>query len=186
MAMAGCGVDEPPPEALDVQGVQMPAKAGPPSLREDLLAGLSQVRDKYLGLAEAVPESQYAWRPGEGVRSVSEVYMHIAMANIGIAMRATGAPVADNVDPAWYGAEAKTITAKETILEALAASFDYVAQAIEATSNAQMAETVEMFGGEYTVRRALLLLMTHGHEHLGQSIAYARVNGVAPPWSAGG
>jgi len=40
-----------------------------------------------------------------------------------------------------------------------------------------------MFGNDITERAAFLNALTHLHEHLGQSIAYARMNGVVPPWS---
>ncbi len=157
------------------------------TLQSEMLADLADVRDKYVQLAEAMPESDYGWRPAEGVRSVSEVYMHIVSANFGIVMGALQAPPPESADPAWYDfANAESISDKATIVEALGASFDYVAEVIEGTSDARLQEAVNLFGGDSSVRGALLLVTTHCHEHLGQSIAYARTNGVTPPWSAGG
>ena len=72
-----------------------------------------------------------------------------------------------------------------TIGEALAASFDYVAEVVQNASDARLQEAVDLFGRETSARGALLLVITHCHEHLGQSIAYARMNGVTPPWSEG-
>ena len=157
------------------------------TLQSEMLADLADVRRKYVQLAEAMPESDYGWRPAEGVRSVSEVYMHIVSANFGIVMGALQAPPPESADPAWYDfANAESISDKATIVEALGASFDYVAEVIEGTSDARLQEAVNLFGGDSSVRGALLLVTTHCHEHLGQSIAYARTNGVTPPWSAGG
>ena len=160
--------------------------AGVSTLQSEMLTDLAQVRDKYVGLAGAMPESSYGWRPAEGVRSVSEVYMHIVAANIGIVASTLGEAPPEDADPMWYDfANAESITDKETIGNALAASFDYVAEVIEGSSGARLEEPVNLFGQETTVRAALLLVLTHCHEHLGQSIAYARSNDVTPPWSGG-
>ena len=40
-----------------------------------------------------------------------------------------------------------------------------------------------MFGNATTHRGVLVTVLSHLHEHLGQSVAYARMNGVVPPWS---
>ena len=168
-------------------GAAEDAAASTSTLQSEMLADLAQVRDKYVQLAEAVPESDYGWRPAEGVRSVSEVYMHIVAANFGIVMGALQSAPPESADPAWYDfANAESISDKATIVEALGASFDYVAEVIEGTSDDRLQEAVDLFGGDSSVRGALLLVATHCHEHLGQSIAYARTNGVTPPWSAGG
>ena len=158
------------------------ANAGP-TLQSEWLADLDQLREKYVGLADATPESAYGWRPGEGVRSVSEVYMHVTAGNFGIIMGVLGDAPPEGTDPAWYGQDAESITDKATVVEALGASFDYVAAVIEGTSDERLTEAVNLFGGDSTVRAALMLVVTHCHEHLGQSIAYARSNSVVPPWS---
>ena len=188
LALAACAPAETgEAEAEGDMGAAENAAASTSTLQSEMLADLAQVRDKYVQLAEAVPESDYGWRPAEGVRSVSEVYMHIVAANFGIVMGALQAPPPESADPAWYDfANAESISDKATIVEALGASFDYVAEVIEGTSDDRLQEAVNLFGGDSSVRGALLLVATHCHEHLGQSIAYARTNGVTPPWSAGG
>lgn len=162
---------------------QETAEASVPTTRSELLSDLSNLRGKYVGLADAIPESGYGWRPADGVRSVSEVYMHVVTANIGIVSGALVAAVPEGVDPAWYGQDAEAITDKATVVEALGASFDYIAEVIEGTSDERMAEVVSMFGRSQSIRGVLTFTLAHCHEHLGQSIAYARVNGVVPPWS---
>ena len=188
LALVACAPGETgEAEDADEMAAEEESVASASTLQSELVADLAQVRGKYLSLAEAVDESHYGWRPGEGVRSVSEVYMHVAMANFGIVMGVLQVPPPETADPAWYDSQnAESITDKATILEALAASFDYVAEVVEGTSDARLAEAVNLFGGDSTVRGALMLVATHYHEHLGQSIAYARTNGVTPPWSAGG
>ena len=170
---AGAEVEEGPPVSTS-------------TVQSEMLADLGDLRDKYLRLADAMPESAYEWRPEEGVRSVSEVYMHIVAANIGIVTSVLQVPPPAMADPAWYDFQnAESITDKMTIGEALAASFDYVAEVVQNSSSDRFQEAVDLFGEETSVRGALLLVITHCHEHLGQSIAYARMNGVTPPWSQG-
>ena len=177
-------------EPADTGDAEAVAEEGPPlstsTLQSEMLADLGELRDKYLRLADAMPESAYGWRPEEGVRSVSEVYMHIVAANIGIVTSVLQVPPPAMADPAWYDFQnAESITDKMTIGEALAASFDYLAEVVQNSSDGRMQEAVDLFGEETSVRGALLLVITHCHEHLGQSIAYARMNGVTPPWSQG-
>ncbi len=161
---------------------------GPPlstsTLQSEMLADLGELRDKYLHLADAMPESAYGWRPADDVRSVSEVYMHIVAANFGIVASALQVPPPAMADPAWYDFQnAESITDKTVIGAALAASFDYVAEVVQNASDNRLQEAVDMLGAQSSVRGTLLLVLTHCHEHLGQSIAYARMNGVTPPWS---
>lgn len=159
---------------------EMTGAATASTVQSELLADLSQLREKYVGLAEAMPESDYGWRPADGVRSVSEVYMHVAAANVGIVMAALEAEAPQGAG--WYTMDAETITDKGTVVGALGMSFDYLAEAIEGTSRDQLRGAVDLFGLS-TVRAVLTFTLAHGHEHLGQSIAYARSAGVTPPWS---
>jgi hypothetical protein len=135
---------------------------------------------KLTQLAEAMPESKYAWRPGKEVRSPGEVFMHVAAANFGLPSF-WGAKPPEGFDFRTYE---KSLTKKADIQQALAGSFVYLRRQIEDLSDADMEKPVEMFGNKTTARGAALMLVSHNHEHLGQSIAYARMNKVTPPWSA--
>ena len=77
----------------------------------------------------------------------------------------------------------KSLTSKADIQKALKESFTSVKANIEAMSDADMEKSVNLFGTQTTARGACMLIMSHAHEHLGQSIAYARTNKVTPPWS---
>ena len=143
------------------------------------LLPISRIRKrKSSALAEAVPAEKYSWRPAEGVRSVGEVYMHIAGANYMIPSRlGAKAPAGISRDME------KTVTDKAKIIEHLKQSFAHVRQAIE--NSTDNSKATKLFGRDNTHGGVKLLIITHLHEHLGQSIAYARTNKVTPPWSAG-
>lgn len=154
----------------------------------DVLTDLDQVQEKVLALAEEFGDGHYAWRSGDGVRSGAEVFMHIAAINYFFPSAAGFDPPEatglDLSDPATtfpaYEASAST---KDSVLVQLRASFQHLRTAIESTRDRDLDQEVEVFGQPFTLR---LLWISHGghlHEHLGQLIAYARFNGLAPPWS---
>lgn len=136
------------------------------------------VAKKLVDLAEAIPADKYSWRPADGVRSVSEVYVHVAGANFFFASRL-------GVDmPEDFSRDAeKTVTAKDDVIALLKKSIDHMKQAVAAKAGANLDEEVDFFGGMRPVRDIFMVASGHAHEHLGQSIAYARSNGVVPPWS---
>ncbi len=161
-----------------------------PTVVADLMADVQQVREKLEGLAEAIPESSWDWRPGEGVRSVTEVFMHVAADNYLLAVPlGAPAPASTGIVAEDYGTvqayESREATKAEALAE-LRASFDHLDRAMASVDGADLAGTVQIFGQEFTGQAFLILTTTHLHEHLGQMIAYARMNGVVPPWSQGG
>lgn len=159
-----------------VASAQEPPKAG---FRAWAYRELSDVENKLVKLAEAMPQEKYTWRPGEGVRSVSEVYMHVAAGNFSIS-RFIGAQVPAGYDPRTFE---KSATEKAKVVETLKQSFEHSRQAINKLSDADLDKPVKLFGRDATQRDVVLVLVTHAHEHLGQSIAYARMNNVVPPWT---
>ena len=148
-------------EAGEEMAAEETAEASAPTAQSELLNDLANLRGKYVDLADAIPEDDYGWRPAAGVRSVSEVYMHVVMANMGIVSGMPGAAAPEGVDPAWYGRDAESITDKETVVEALGASFDYMAEVIEGASDERMAEAVNLFGGSSSGRGALTFTLEH-------------------------
>ena len=173
--------EEPGPPAAAAE------EAPPPTFLGDYLAEVDRVREQILALAGAMPQEVYAWRPAEGVRSTSEVYLHLAFANYMLPAVAGYAPPADLADQlgidkiqAWDTAT----TDKAAVAERLSRSFDHLRSTVEGIKEADLGATVEFFGQTPTKRQMLLLALGHLHEHLGQAIAYARMNGVVPPWSA--
>ncbi len=146
--------------------------------RADFLFQQAGVEKELLGLAEATPAEKFAWRPAEGVRSVSEVYMHLVGANYMLPSFA-GAKVPEGISPAME----KSVTEKAAVIDALKKSFAHLRAAIAATPDADLDKPIRFFGMDSTVRGLYLVVANHEHEHLGQSIAYARMNGIVPPWS---
>ena len=150
----------------------------PGGFRGEFLAQMADVEKKISDLAEAMPESTYSWRPMEGVRSVSEVYMHIAGANY---LFPTFAGIKKPEGADW---DLKNVTEKKKVIEALKQSFDHMRDAVMKTSDADLSKPAKLFGQETTRRGVFFEAALHMHEHLGQSIAYARMNKIVPPWTA--
>ncbi len=147
--------------------------------RSEAIVELKAAQDELVSLAQAMPQEKYTWRPEEGVRSVSEVYLHVAAGNFGLTAVA-GAPPYPGFK--FQGFE-KSTTDKAKIIELLNQSFDYAEKSIANMSEADMSKPRD-FQGFTSVGGVVFHLVAHCHEHLGQSIAYARMNGVVPPWTA--
>ncbi|HEV2854081.1 MAG TPA: DinB family protein [Thermoanaerobaculia bacterium] len=151
-------------------------------VRASIQFQIDQAREKLLALAEAMPADKFAWRPGQGVRSVGEVFAHVSGANYFLPTF-WGAKIPDGVDPRGFEKEGGD---KAKAVDTLKKSFDYLKQQIQAVPEADLDKKIKLFGHDATVRDAMMVLASHAHEHLGQSIAYARMNSVTPPWSAQG
>ena len=177
------------PAATPAPAAATPAPPAAPTSgpRAEFQRLMEDAETKLLRLAEAVPAEKYTWRPGEGVRSVSEVFLHVAAGNYGILRRA-GAQPPEGLD--LRGLE-KSTTEKAKVVEALKASFAKIGvqlrqKALDASklTDADLDKTAPWFGDrQASYREILFFLAAHQHEHLGQSIAYARINGVIPPWT---
>ena len=137
---------------------------------------------KLTDLAEATPADKFGWRPADGIRSVSEVYMHVAEANFALAS-ALGVATPDDVNPQNLEQE---VTEKDQVIEVLQTSQEQIRKALEMVMNEDLGGMVQAFEREWTRYQVLMIISGHSHEHLGQSIAYARSNDIVPPWSGGG
>lgn len=147
--------------------------------RSEAIVEMKAAQDEIVSLAQAMPQEKYTWRPEEGVRSVSEVYLHIAAGNFGL-MAVAGAPPYPGFK--FQGFE-KSTTDKTKIIDLLNQSFDYAEKSVANMSDADLAKPLN-FQGFKTAGAVVFHLVAHDHEHLGQSIAYARMNGIVPPWTA--
>jgi uncharacterized damage-inducible protein DinB len=137
------------------------------------------VSRQLVALAEAIPADKYSWRPGPGVRSTSEVFMHIALANFYL-LSVTGPEMPADMDSPRLE---KTITDKAKVIDWLKRSLDAVRTAHAWTQPADLQRKVKIMGRDATVDGMYLRIIIHANEHMGQLIAYARVNGIVPPWS---
>lgn len=137
------------------------------------------VSRQLVALAEAIPADKYSWRPGPGVRSTSEVFMHIALTNFWL-LSITGPPMPSEIKSAEME---KTVTAKPEVIQWLKRSLDAVKRAREGIKPGDLQRKVRVASRDATVDGMYLRIIVHANEHMGQLIAYARVNGVVPPWS---
>jgi uncharacterized damage-inducible protein DinB len=136
------------------------------------------VSNQLVALAEATPPEKFAWRPAPGVRSASEVYMHIAIANFYL-LSVTGPKM-----PADLKEDAeKTVTSKPEVINWLKRSLDAVKTAHLAETPQHLSRKVRIENRDATVDGMYLRIIVHANEHMGQLVAYARTTGVVPPWS---
>jgi uncharacterized damage-inducible protein DinB len=154
----------------------------PPSydMKPQSLQDFDIMHKKFVDLATAIPADKYGWRPAEGVRSIGEVFLHIANANYNIP-NLMGTPLPAGFDPKTFE---KSTTDKAQIIAALNKSFVSAHNAIDSMTNADFNKPLPKLGPDANYGDVIYILVTHAHEHLGQSIAYARMNGIVPPWTA--
>ena len=166
------------PHSLLAQA-QSPAKPSVPrtGFRAEFLANLDEVQEKIMELATSTPAEKMSWRPAEGVRTFGEVYMHIAGGNYFLATF-LGAKTPPDVPK-----DLEKITDKQRIVTELRRSFDRLRSVALAQSDADLEKSVKLFGSQTSQRGVYITMLNHLHEHLGQAIAYARMNGITPPWS---
>ena len=180
--------------AVSAAGAQPPARPATPggpaqlqpagtTLKAELIAQIEDAERKMIALAEATPQDKYTWRPAAGVRSISEVFVHVIAANYFVGgmtgvKRDTSVRLSRDMEA--------TLTDKARIVDMLKQSFAFARRVVTETPDGELDATVSMFGRPATKRAVLVLLATHNHEHLGQQIAYVRMNGIVPPWSAQG
>jgi uncharacterized damage-inducible protein DinB len=163
----------------------VPVSAQAPSgLMVDLAADVKQAKDKIIGLANAMPDAAFDWRPGPGARSTKEVVAHVAADNYFIPTAAGAAAPAET----GIGDDFKTVEAFEkrprTRAQAIAElekSFGFLEQQMAAATDASLATPSKW--PKMSKQQLWIATATHLHEHLGQLIAYARANKVTPPWS---
>jgi len=167
------------------EAMEMKEKGTSPMAKE-MIGDVSRTGDKWVKLFEAMPEDKLDWRPSDGVRSVRELFTHIGDANyffltfVGVEMPKGGPEL-----PKDQAARENRFKTKAEILAHLKGSFDYTMKNAGALTPDVLNGEVNMFGNKVTGRAAMMTNLGHMHEHLGQAIAYARVNGVTPPWSQG-
>ena len=157
-----------------------------PTLRAQAPEGIWQgydgewmhVSQQLIALAEATPAEKFSWRPAPGVRSTSEVYMHIVTANfylLSVTSPKMPADLKENMD--------KTVTSKPEVIAWLKRSLEAVKTAHAGIAPKDLERKVKVADREATVEGMYLRIIVHANEHMGQLIAYARMTGVAPPWS---
>ncbi len=154
------------------------ASGDQPVFVTEYIGQMDFVKGRLMQLADAMPDDKYNWSPGEGVRTVGEVYSHDAEANFYLVTVIKGTKPEMNQE--------KSATDKKTSLTMLEKSIEAVKEAASKLTEADLNKEVEAFGMKFSLRNFMITILNHNHEHLGQSIAYARMNGIVPPWSMKG
>jgi hypothetical protein len=151
-------------------------------LKASFIADLDTMKTKFVGLAEAFPQDKYTWRPMEGVRSVSEVLMLAAMEGYAFVPTSFGGKAAQ-IGTREEMAAMRTLSDKAKVIEHLNKGFAHAKAELEALDPAQMTGKRNVMGQQRSSVDAALMIGGDLHEHLGQMIAYARINKIVPPWS---
>jgi uncharacterized damage-inducible protein DinB len=157
------------------------------TLSADLMRDVQQLEQKMVGLARAIPADKYSWRPATGVRSIGEVFKHVAADNY---LMPAALGTMPDTSTGIKGDDYNTAVAfekremnQDAIIAELEKSFAFLKTALEGATADVMTKQSTLFGQTFTGQQVWVLAVTHAHEHLGQMIAYARSNGIAPPWS---
>lgn len=165
-----------PARAQDVMSKESVAE-----LKASFLADLEGMRGKFVGLAEAFPQDKYDWRPMEGVRSVAEVLMLSAMEGYSFIPTSFGGKPPE-MSKEEMG-KLRALNTKAQVIEHINKGFAHAKAQLEAIDNATLTGKRALFGQQRSAAAIALLVGGDLHEHLGQLIAYARMNKIVPPWS---
>ena len=163
--------------------------------RGEFLWELEIASRQFVALAQAFPSATYEWRPDATARSVSEVFVHVATGNF-LLLEAAGIPAPPDLYAGLPPAGAERFIAlmrkndelvaalreKSAIVPLLQRSLQQVTESFTQAADTALERRLHFFGEETTVRRVYLRLLAHAHEHMGQMIAYLRMNGIATPW----
>lgn len=151
----------------------------PTALRDEILGHFQRSSRKISELARVMPAEKFSWAPGEGVMQVGEVYMHIARYNFMYLDQNLGIASPNGFD---YS-EIESIRDKEKAREIHEMSIRHVIERVSALTAAELDGETELYGRTVRGWAVLLQLVSHMNEHVGQSVSYARMNGIVPPWS---
>jgi hypothetical protein len=165
-----------PAQAQDVMTKESVAE-----LKASFLADLEVMRGKYVGLAEAFPQDKYDWRPMDGVRSVAEVLMLAAMEGYSFIPTSFGGKPPD-ISKEEMG-KLRALNTKAQVIEHINKGFAHAKAQLEGIDNGSLTGKRALFGQQRSAAAIALLVGGDLHEHLGQLIAYARMNKIVPPWS---
>lgn len=151
----------------------------PNEVRDELMRQFEASTRKLVALSEAVPADLYMWSPGEGIMTVGHVYAHIAKYNYDYLVNNLGVSPPKGVDVEHM----EELTEKEAIREALQASIEFVRENTATMDEGQLQKETVLYGRDVPGWAVLVQLVAHMNEHVGQSVSYARMNSIVPPWS---
>ena len=155
------------------------AQSTPADFRDEAMNHFERSSRKIVRLSAAMPESLYTWTPMDGTMHVAQVYMHLARYNYRYLSQELGLELPAHIDLSTMEA----VTEKDRVTAAFRESVDYVRRQVAALAEDDLTRTTRLYGREVPGWAVLFQLVAHMNEHVGQSVAYARMNGIVPPWS---
>ena len=168
--------------AVPARAQEVISKEAAAELKTSVLGDLETLHGKFVGLAQAFPQDKYTWRPMEGVRSVAEVLMLAAMEGYSFIPNSFGGKPA-NLGTREEAAKLRELTDKEQIVDHLNKAFAHAKKELESLDAAALTGKRKVMGRDLSASQTALAIDGDLHEHLGQLIAYARMNKIVPPWS---
>lgn len=126
--------------------------------------------------AEKVPEDLYSFRATPDVRTMGQLFGHVADALFQMCATAAGEK------PKRSGIE-KSVTAKAELVVALKEGVGYCNGVFDAMNDQKGAETVPFYFGPTPRLSALYFTVTHTYEHYGNLVTYMRLKNIVPPSS---
>ncbi|HMF97298.1 MAG TPA: DinB family protein [Vicinamibacterales bacterium] len=179
VAAVGVTLSLAAPRALAQDVISKDAAA---ELKASFAKDLETLHTKFAGLANAFPQDKYTWRPMEGVRSVAEVLMLAAFEGYSFIPNSFGGKAAD-LGSREEAAKLRTLSDKTQVIDHLNKGFAHAKQQLESIDAATLTGKRKVMGQDMSASQAALAIGGDLHEHLGQLIAYARMNHIVPPWS---
>jgi len=165
----------------------MPADSSLDTFRDALLTELETAERQLLAIANEMPAEKFGWRPDATARTVSEVLVHVAAGNFSLlAFLGHAAPsdiygdiVGEGEQRLWSAIHRndeleKVVRDKGDAIKLLERSLQAVRESIKQPIGEALAEP--------TLSKVYMRMIVHLHEHMGQMIAYTRMNGMSVPW----
>ena len=126
--------------------------------------------------AEKIPDSLYSFQPTPEVRTIAQLFGHIADAYFDMCSTAGGGT------PPRRGVEQSAKT-KAELVKALNEGAAYCQSVIGAMNDRKGTETVPFYFGPTPRLSVLYFSVTHSYEHYGNLVTYMRLNKIVPPSS---
>jgi len=145
--------------------------AAPSRIATEFAGRWTKTRPMMMGVAEAMPAGQYAFRPDPPSRTFGEQILHIVQTN-----QAFCEGLKDR-----QAARVQSTTDKATLVKLLGESFDTCAATIGSLTDAELDAVHNSPDGRMPGREVLLALYAHMAHHRGQMEVYLRIKGIAPP-----
>ena len=152
------------------QGMPNPIMA-PNPLTATLSIFRSNMQDKIMKSAEAMPESKYSYRPTKDVRSFAEILNHVADISYILCSNVKGEANPDT---------ATAMGSKTQIVAHLKSAFDYCDGVYSGFTDAHLNDPANFFG--FKTNKMFLLTQVGNHDalHYGNLVTYLRLNGLEP------